>query len=164
MMMDHDPTTAQAQATGGGRLGRILLLADLASLPPALLRECLRDLLANMVSIADAAGALLNQLDPGTVAALQAATADGTLHDAYVELARRVEVFNVLADKVREISGEAVPGEDQFTLDIRVATTARLWALAAFEVKDQLAAVSSGLEHSLRAFREGKTQVMGSSA
>lgn len=96
--------------------------------PPCPLALVLRDRLASTISIADTTGALLNHLDLGTVAALQAVTADGTLYDAYMELARRVEVFDVLVDKVRKISDETESGEDQSTLDIWMATMARLWA------------------------------------
>lgn len=65
--MAYTPNNTHNNATEGGRLGRILLTADLESLAPALPRECLRDLLASIVSVADATGALLNYLDPAVV-------------------------------------------------------------------------------------------------
>ena len=46
------------------------MIADLKSLAPALLRECLRNVLASMASVA--AGALLKYLDPAVVGELQA--------------------------------------------------------------------------------------------
>lgn len=85
--MTYKPYKAHTNATGGGRLGRILQIVHLESLPPALLRECLRDLLASIVSVADAAGALLNYLDLAVVGELQANAPASNLAGAYQELA-----------------------------------------------------------------------------
>ena len=67
MTMTYKPYTAHTNETGGGCLGRILLIAELESLAPALLRKCLRDLLASIVPVSYAPGALLNYLDPAVV-------------------------------------------------------------------------------------------------
>ena len=95
--MTYRPCKAHSDGTGGGRHGRTLLIADLKSLAPALLRECLRDFLASMASVADAAGALLKYLDPAVVGELQA-NAPGASWLSDQELAPWVKAYNHRAD------------------------------------------------------------------
>lgn len=138
-----DFAKAQAEATGGGRLGRLILLADITTLSPALLHICVKDLISNMISINEGAMLLRSLFTPDTIG--QIAKAPGG--DQIVKLIQDVnfnhDFFEKYGETVKEVIGHnSARGE---AIDPQVAEVTRRWAFSAMILRDSVTALKQRL-------------------
>lgn len=134
--MNDNLAKQQADSTGGGRLGRLILLADLSTLSPALLHLCVRDLIASMISINEASIMLRSLFTPQAVS--QLAQAPGG--DVIVKLIKTVEfnhnLFERYGDTVKLVISQS--GQNSEQVDPQVADVTRMWAFSAMLLRDSV--------------------------
>ena len=126
----------QARSTGGGLHGRLLLIADHETLPAAVLDKAVRDLLANLISVAEA-----NARTIDTFRAAAGSMTDPELRGLISRAISMGEQFGRLHEEVARMSaGDAAPDEG---LSRIIAARAREWAWSGILARDAARLVGS---------------------